>query len=105
MNLFIEEGWLCLSFPYNDFLIDKVKAFPGARWEPRRKYWKFPCTKMVYKKLQEAFNISCAEVEVEEAKERNKFILSKHKYKTNPMKHQLEGMKNILREFNHECSE
>lgn len=36
---------LLVSFPYDKYLVDEVKALPGRRWDPGRKAWTFPLDK------------------------------------------------------------
>jgi hypothetical protein len=92
-----------LSFPYNEMLVAKVKELPCAKWNKANKVWEFPATVFMYLSIKKAFNVVCAEVEKLVT---NKTIdISKHRFKTQPFKHQKEGVVFILKCFGFEVKE
>jgi hypothetical protein len=38
------SGRIIISFPYDPFLVTKVKTIDGRRWHPVEKHWSFPNT-------------------------------------------------------------
>jgi len=50
-----ESGRIKVSFPYNPFLVEKVKAIEGRRWHPEEKFWSVPNTPDVLEKLLRIF--------------------------------------------------
>ncbi len=49
------SGRLTVSFQYRPYLVTKIKSIEGHRWHPGEKYWSFPYTGMVLKKILEIF--------------------------------------------------
>ena len=49
------SGRIVVSFPYDPFLIEKVKTIDGRRWHPEQKHWSFPDTDGVLEKILKVF--------------------------------------------------
>jgi len=44
-----------LTLPYNSTYIKKIKTIPGYRWHPDKKYWSFPYSKDILKRILSIF--------------------------------------------------
>ncbi|MGC8927773.1 MAG: hypothetical protein ACP5QK_07590 [Myxococcota bacterium] len=44
-----------LSFPYNSDYVEKMKSIKGHRWHPEGKYWSFPNSDGILRKILEVF--------------------------------------------------
>ncbi|MGB9599629.1 MAG: phage integrase N-terminal SAM-like domain-containing protein, partial [Myxococcota bacterium] len=44
-----------LSFPYNSDYVEKMKSIKGYRWHPEGKYWSFPNSDGILRKILEVF--------------------------------------------------
>jgi site-specific recombinase XerD len=46
-----QKGKITVTLPYNPIYIEKIKGIKGHRWNPEQKYWIFPNSDNVMKKL------------------------------------------------------
>lgn len=51
----IQQGRILVSFSYDPKCVTKVKSIEGHRWHPDKKYWSFPYSKDILKKILSAF--------------------------------------------------
>lgn len=51
----IQQGKILVSFSYDPKFVAKVKTIEGHRWHPDKKYWSFPCSQGILKKILTAF--------------------------------------------------
>jgi hypothetical protein len=49
------SGRIIVSFPYDPFLIEKVKTIDGCRWHPTEKHWSFPNKNGTLEKILRTF--------------------------------------------------
>jgi len=49
------SGRIVVSFPYNPFLIAKVKTIYGHKWHPDKKHWSLPNNNGILQKILEVF--------------------------------------------------
>jgi hypothetical protein len=52
----VENNKIIIRIPYNEELIKKIKAIPGRRWNPEKKYWEIPHSEGIIPKLQNLFS-------------------------------------------------
>jgi len=52
----IQEGKIVVSFSYDPKFVAKVKSLERHRWHPDKKYWSFPYSEDILKKILSAFN-------------------------------------------------
>ncbi len=50
-----EDTRIKLTLPYNPTYIKKIKTIPGYRWHPDKKYWSFPYSEDILKRILSIF--------------------------------------------------
>ena len=50
-----ENMYIKVSFPYNPKFVEKIKSIKGHRWHPEERYWIFPNSGGILKKILEVF--------------------------------------------------
>ena len=51
-----EDKRIKLTLPYNPAYIKKIKTIPGYCWHPDKKYWSFPYSEDILKKILSLFD-------------------------------------------------
>ena len=51
-----EDKRIKLTLPYNPTYIKKIKTIPGYYWHPYKKYWSFPYSEDIFKKILSLFD-------------------------------------------------
>jgi len=103
-RLIVDNGRLCLYFPYDPVLVARAKSIPGAHWNKIRKCWDYPLSVHTYQLIKERFSVSLPQFENGNGS-RAKIILGNRKYKTKPYDHQIEAIKFLLKQFGVDCDE
>jgi len=49
------SGKIMVSFPYDPYLIEKVRIIEGRKWHKDEKYWSFPDSDDTLEKILEVF--------------------------------------------------
>lgn len=49
------SGKIMISFPYDPYLIEKVRIIEGRKWHKDEKYWSFPDSDDTLEKILEVF--------------------------------------------------
>ncbi|MGB9721069.1 MAG: site-specific tyrosine recombinase/integron integrase [bacterium] len=50
-----ETGFIKVTFPYNPEFVEKIKSIKGHHWHPEGRYWSFPNSGGILKKILEVF--------------------------------------------------
>ncbi len=50
-----EDKRIKLTLPYNPTYIKKIKTIPGYYWHPDKKYWSFPYSEDIFKRILSIF--------------------------------------------------
>lgn len=102
-----KEGWLALSFPYDEILVAKARSIPSRKFDKASKNWTFPATlknlEYVQKWFPDADWTIAALDYCDEAKERNEKRAATQALKNSDMDYsELEGIPFALPPYNHQ---
>jgi hypothetical protein len=100
VTLRVVNGRLHLRFPFDQELLDRVRAIPCAEWSKLYGTWSFPLTATAYEIVEKEFGVSCFEIDVDEISRFYRIKLADLKLKTRPFRHQEDALRFILGRFN-----
>ncbi len=95
-KVFVQDGRLCLRFPWTESNVAKAKEIPCARWNKKLRAWQYPLNRKIYLKIKESFGLQCLEIEQLSVKT---ISLKDYNFKTPPYGHQREGVIFLLQQF------
>jgi hypothetical protein len=98
VTLKVVNGRLHLRFPFDQGLLDRVRAIPCAEWSRLHGCWTFPLTATAYVLIKTELGAACPEIEAE--LKSIKLRLADLGLKTRPFRHQEDALRFILGQFN-----
>jgi len=59
----IQQGKILVTFSYDPKFVAKVKSIEGYRWYPDKKYWRFPYSQEILRKILSVFKGECVDLD------------------------------------------